>query len=134
NCEEIYRCVIEQCDKLSLSDKVKVHMVGCMGMCAVGPVMLILPQRIFYTKCTVQSITQIIRSHLIDHKILSEYTFFDRTLNKHVPCIDDIDFFKAQVKIALRNCGVIENDSIQAYISRDGYFAIAKILKVFSPE
>lgn len=134
NCDEIYRCVIEQCKNLNLSDKVKVHMVGCMGMCAVGPVMLILPQRTFYTKCTVQSVSLIIQSHLIEHKILREFTFFDRTLNKHVPCIDDIDFFKAQLKIALRNCGVIENNSIQAYISKDGYFAIAKILKVFSPE
>lgn len=134
NCEEVHRAVIEECETLNLSSKVKVHMVGCMGMCAVGPVMLILPQRTFYTNCTSQSAKKIVENHIQHNKILLEYTFFDHTLQKHVPCIDDIDFFKAQVKIALRNCGVIENDSIQAYIAKDGYFAIAKILKVFSPQ
>jgi NADH-quinone oxidoreductase subunit F len=134
NCENVNRSVDEQLKELNLLEKVKVYQVGCMGMCAVGPVMLILPEKTFYTNCTPESAKRIVISHIVNKKILLEHTFFDHSLKKHVPCIDDIDFFKAQVKIALRNCGSIENDSIQAYIAKDGYFAIAKILKVFSQE
>jgi NADH-quinone oxidoreductase subunit F len=134
NCDEVSKAVEEKLKELKLSEKVKVFQVGCMGMCAVGPIMLILPEKTFYTHCTPQSAKRIVANHIVNKKILLEHTFFDQSLKKHVPCIDDIDFFKAQVKIALRNCGSIENDSIKAYIAKDGYFAIAKILKVFSPE
>jgi NADH-quinone oxidoreductase subunit F len=133
NCDSVHHAVNAQLEELKITEKVKVFQVGCMGMCAVGPVMLILPERTFYTNCTPESAKRIITSHLINKKILLEHTFFDQSLKRHVPCIDDIDFFKAQIKIALRNCGVIENDSIKAYIAKDGYFAIAKILKVFNP-
>jgi NADH-quinone oxidoreductase subunit F len=133
NCDSVNSAINNQLEELNIVDKVKVFQVGCMGMCAVGPVMLIMPEKTFYTNCTPESAKRIIVSHIINKKILLEHTFFDQSLKRHVPCIDDIDFFKAQVKIALRNCGLIENDSIQAYIAKEGYFAIAKILKVFTP-
>ena len=134
NCDSVNHAVNQQLTELNLAEKVKVYQVGCMGMCAVGPVMLILPEKTFYTNCTPESARRIIVSHIVNKKILLEHTFFDQSLKRHVPSIDDIDFFKAQVKIALRNCGSIENDSIQAYIAKDGYYAIAKILKVFGPD
>ena len=130
NCDSVSAAVDEKLKELKLSEKVKVYQVGCMGMCAVGPIMLILPEKTFYTHCTPQSAKRIVVNHIVNKKILLEHTFFDQSLKKHVPCIDDIDFFKTQIKIALRNCGTIENDSIKAYIAKDGYFAIAKILKV----
>ncbi|MBV1708841.1 MAG: FAD-dependent oxidoreductase [Erysipelothrix sp.] len=133
NCDSVNLAVNKQLEELNIANKVKVFQVGCMGICALGPIMLIMPEKTFYTNCTPESAKRIIVSHIINKKILLEHTFFDQSLKRHVPCIDDIDFFKAQVKIALRNCGLIENDSIQAYIAKEGYFAIAKILKVFNP-
>lgn len=133
NCDSVSLAVNKQLEELNITNKVKVFQVGCMGICALGPVMLIMPEKTFYTNCTPESAKRIVVSHIINKKILLEHTFFDQSLKRHVPCIDDIDFFKAQVKIALRNCGLIENDSIQAYIAKEGYFAIAKILKVFNP-
>jgi NADH-quinone oxidoreductase subunit F len=134
NCEVIQSVVNDELHRLNIADKVKVFQTGCMGTCAVGPVVLILPEKTFYTNCTPESIKKIIESHCVNRNILMEYTYYDYSLKKHVPCLDDIDFFKAQVKIALRNCGMIENDSIQAYIAKEGYFAIASILKDFTPE
>src|SRR5690606_18312704 len=71
---------------------------------------------------------QIIKSHLNEQVILTEYTFYDHTLQKHIPKIDDISFFRDQVRIALRNCGIIEHSSIDAYIASNGYFAAARVL------
>ncbi len=127
-CELVRDAAAEQIRLLSLEKEVKVYETGCMGICAAGPVMLILPDRTFYTNLTPEKTRQIIKSHLNEQVILTEYTFYDHTLQKHIPKIDDISFFRDQVRIALRNCGIIEHSSIDAYIASNGYFAAARVL------
>lgn len=99
-----------------------------MGTCAVGPVMLIMPEGIFYTKLTPQSTREIIKAHIAEGRVLEEHTFYDNVLRTHVPKMEDITFFKEQLRIALRNCGVIAYDDIRAYIAKSGYMAAAKAL------
>ncbi|HZJ77958.1 MAG TPA: NADH-ubiquinone oxidoreductase-F iron-sulfur binding region domain-containing protein [Clostridia bacterium] len=123
SCGEVRDAVIDELNKNGLKSKVAVFETGCMGTCAVGPVMLILPERIFYTELTPQTSREIVNAHILNNKVLEEHTFYDNTLNRHVPKIDDIEFFKNQVKIALRNCGAMDYQSIDAYIARNGYFA-----------
>ena len=130
---EVKQAVVEELERLGKQDDVLVRETGCMGTCAAGPVMLILPERTFYTKLTPETAKLVVKNHIGKGKILTQYTFFDESLKKHVPCIDEIDFFREQVKIALRNCGVIEFDSIDAYVSRGGYFSIAKAVTGKSP-
>ncbi len=129
NCGLIRDTVIDEIKNMGLQDEVSVYETGCMGTCAVGPVMLILPERIFYTELTEKKAREIINAHVGKGEVIEEYTFFDQSLNKNVPKIDDIDFFKNQVKIALRNCGSIEYGSIEAYIASGGYFAANKAIK-----
>ncbi|NLV63116.1 MAG: FAD-dependent oxidoreductase [Clostridiaceae bacterium] len=126
DCYTVRDAVLEQIKALSLKDSVKVYETGCMGTCAVGPVMLILPERIFYTELSAETAQKIVKAHIVDNKVLEEYTFFDHALNKHIPKIDDINFFKEQVRIALRNCGILEYNNIEAYIASGGYEAAAK--------
>jgi NADH-quinone oxidoreductase subunit F len=133
-CADVRDAVREEIENLGKQDEVAVRETGCIGTCAVGPVMLLLPERIFYTNLTPQIAREIIRSHLLQNKTMTEHTFFDKSLKKHIPKIDDIDFFREQVRIALRNCGVIEYGSIDAYIARGGYYAIAKALSGMSPQ
>jgi NADH-quinone oxidoreductase subunit F len=128
NCVDVKNAVIEEITQNGMQKDVQVYETGCMGTCAVGPVMLILPERIFYTELTPEIAQNIIKSHVVKGEILAQNTFYDHSLNKHVSKIDDIDFFKDQVKIALRNCGIMEHNSIDAYISRDGYLAAATVL------
>jgi len=118
--------------EFGINDIVDVYETGCMGTCAVGPVMLILPERTFYTSLTPATVKTIIKAHIIEGIILEEYTFYDFELEKHVPKIDDIDFYKEQVRVALRNCGVIEYGNIESYIARDGYIAAAKAILTMS--
>ncbi len=127
-CAEIREAVVQSLAEHRLSQKTKVMETGCMGTCSVGPVMLILPDGIFYTKLTPERVRRIIHAHLIKGEVIEKYTFFDTALGRHVPKIDDIDFFRQQVKIALRNCGMMEYDSIEAYIARGGYHAAALYL------
>ncbi len=128
DCYSVRDAVLDEVKTLSLHNEVRVYETGCMGTCAVGPVMLILPERIFYTELTPQIAKKVVKAHIIDKKILQEHTFFDHTLQKHIPKIDDINFFKDQVRIALRNCGILEYNSLEAYIGSGGYQAAAKAL------
>ncbi len=134
NCGAVRDAAISEIEKAGLKDSVKVYETGCMGTCAVGPVMLVLPDRIFYTELDEQKVKEIIRSHILRGKVLEQYTFYDYSIARHVPCIDDINFFKKQVKIALRNCGSIEYGSIEAYIANGGYFAAYKALNEMTPQ
>ena len=123
NCAEVLNAFKEELAASGLTEQVQVIETGCMGLCAAGPVAIVYPSRIFYTKLTPEAARKIVKEHIISGTPILEYTFFDTSLNKHVPCIDDIGFFAEQVKIALRNCGVIEHANIEAYIARDGYRA-----------
>ncbi|MGI6140624.1 MAG: FAD-dependent oxidoreductase [Caldicoprobacterales bacterium] len=133
-CESVKNGIIEEIKALSLENKVKVYETGCIGTCSVGPVMLILPERIFYTNLTPETARYIVKSHIIDKTIPTEHTFFDHALQKHIPVIDDISFFREQVRIALRNCGILDHSSIDAYIASNGYFAAAKALTQMTGE
>lgn len=128
NCGEVRDAIIEELKQNNLQEIVKVTETGCMGICAVGPVVLILPERTFYTKLTPEAAKEIVKTHIIKGEVLKKYTFYDKTLNKYIEKIDDIDFFKEQVKIALRNCGEMEYGSIDAYIARGGYYAACEAL------
>jgi len=128
NCGEIEEAVKAALEELGLAEQALVVETGCMGTCAVGPVMLIQPEGIFYTKLTPDRAREIIQAHLCEGRIIEEYTFYDNMLGACVPKLDDIAFFKNQVKIALRNVGQMEHASLDAYIARDGYKAAAKAL------
>lgn len=132
NCAEVKNAFIEEIEINQLQQEAIVYETGCMGTCAVGPVALVLPENIFYTELTPEKVREIVQSHIMDDKVLTEYTFFDYSLHKHIPKLDDIDFFKEQVKIVLRNCGRMEYSSLDAYIARDGYQGVAKVLNGMS--
>ena len=74
-CESVKNGIIEEIKALSLENKVKVYETGCIGTCSVGPVMLILPERIFYTNLTPETARYIVKSHIIDKTIPTEHTF-----------------------------------------------------------
>lgn len=134
NCGEVEDALNKCLADYNLQDKVAVIETGCMGTCAVGPVLLIMPDQIFYTQLNPQKVVEIVKAHIINGQVLEQYTFYDHSLQKHIPKVSEIDFFKEQVKIALRNCGLIDYSSIDAYIARDGYMAIAKALDGMSSQ
>jgi NADH-quinone oxidoreductase subunit F len=134
NCQEVDDAIRSELSILGLNDKVNVIQTGCMGICAVGPVVLILPQRIFYTQLTPKKAKDIVNRHIVNGEVCEEYTFFDKSLQRYVPCIDDIEFFKLQTKLVLENCGAIEFGNIDAYIAKDGYVAAANAILSKDPE
>ena len=134
NCAEIEAVLNKEIEHKNLSGTVNVIQTGCMGICAEGPVMLVMPDRIFYTQLTPEKMREIVESHLKHGKPVEKYTFYDQSLHRHIPVIDDIEFFKMQTKIVLENCGRIEYGDIRAYIANDGYLAAAEAILSKTPE
>lgn len=132
-CGEVKDAVEQEIAAQRIGKEVVVHETGCMGICAVGPALIVLPERTFYARVTPESARDIVRRHLVGGEIATEHTFFDESLHKHVPCYDDIDFFRQQLRIALRNCGWMDCRSLDAYIARDGYKAAAKAVLSATP-
>ena len=133
NCGEVRDALIKSVSTYKLDDEVKVMVTGCMGTCAMGPVILVEPEGIFYTKMNPEKAEDVVTRHLLKDEVCEEYTYFDEDEGVHVPRMEDIPFFKGQVRVALRNCGHMEYASLEAYISRDGYGALARALSEMTP-
>lgn len=128
-CGEVEKALRDALSKFSLDNEVKVMQVGCVGTCAVGPVLYVFPDDIYYTELTPEKVEKIVVKHFLEGNFIEEYTFYDSVHKKHIPHMQDIPFFREQTRIALRNCGFIDISTVDAYIARDGYLAIATALE-----
>ena len=117
-----------------LQDKVRVIETGCNGFCAMGPILVVHPGDIFYQKLTADDVSVIIDEHIINGKPVEKYFYKDPVSKKKIPSQDDIPFFANQMPRALRNKGLIDPESIDDYIARDGYQAVAKALHELSAD
>lgn len=120
---EAFRKGIENKD---LSQKVSLVETGCMGPCAAGPVAKILPDNIFYQGITVEDVQTIVDQHLVGGEVVTDLLYKDAGNGKPVADISEIEYFKRQKKIVLRNCGQIDPLKIEEYIASGGYQALGK--------
>ena len=112
---------------------VRVIKTGCFGLCAKGPIVIIRPEDTFYANCTPDDCEEIIQSHIVEGKIVERLLANDIDGSK-VKSLDELSFYKKQMRIALKNCGVINPEDIDEYIAFDGYRALERVLKEMSPE
>jgi NADH:ubiquinone oxidoreductase subunit F (NADH-binding)/(2Fe-2S) ferredoxin/Pyruvate/2-oxoacid:ferredoxin oxidoreductase delta subunit len=126
--------LIEELAAKQLQEKVEVIETGCNGFCAMGPLMVVHPGDIFYQKMTVEDIPHIVQDHLIDGKIVEKLLYKDPKTKKPIPTQTEMPFFAHQMPRALRNKGLIDPESIDDYIARDGYLGAARALLEMTPE
>lgn len=120
---------------VGLQDEVKVVRTGCFGLCALGPIVVIYPEASFYSMVSADDVKEIVDEHLLKGRPVTRL-LYDETVNADntVKSLDETDFYKKQVRIALRNCGVINPENIEEYIAFDGYQALGKALTEMTPE
>ena len=111
-----------------------VEATGCFGICDKGPAVMVEPDSILYQKVKEEDIPRIVEEHIINGKPVKEMVFTPPEEEVPIPKMDDIDFFKYQRLIALRNRGIIDPGNIDDYIAHDGYTALAKALTSMTPE
>jgi len=128
NCGDVRDALVDELDKRGMADKVAVIERGCMGTCAVGPVVYVLPDETYYTEMDPDKMREVVEKHFVGGQPVEDYTFYDFVQRKRISNIHEVSFFKDQVRIALRNCGLIDVNTINSYISKDGYLALAQTL------
>jgi|LDZT01.1.fsa_nt_gi NADH-quinone oxidoreductase subunit F len=120
--------------KAGLHNEIDIITTGCMGTCELGPVMVVYPEGIFYQKVLPEDVAEIVQEHLLKGRVVKRLLYKKPEKEELIAMFNDIDFFKLQKKIALRNCGNINPLDIEEYIAADGYMALGKVLTEMKPE
>lgn len=134
SCKDVHDALIKEIDNAGLSKKVMVKRTGCIGTCAVGPTLIVEPDNVFYCNLEPKHMKTIVTEHLVNKKVVENLCYIDANTNKRVVHLKDINYFAAQQKIVMKNCGKIDYASLDEYIANDGYYALEKVLNSLTPQ
>jgi NADH-quinone oxidoreductase subunit F/NADP-reducing hydrogenase subunit HndC len=118
----------------NLAGEVQVIATGCFGFCEQGPIVKIMPDNTFYTRVTPNDATEIVKEHIIKGRKVERLLYKDPKQQTSVSDSKHMGFYQKQLRVALRNCGFIDPENIEEYISRDGYAALAKCVSEMTPQ
>ncbi len=125
----------QEIEKHNLKNEVKVVRTGCFGLCEVGPIVIVYPEGAFYSRIKVEDVPEIVEEHLVKGRIVKRLLYHDSVAeDETIKSLDEVGFYKKQMRVALRNCGVIDPENIEEYIAVDGYKALGKVLTEMTPE
>lgn len=132
---KVLEALQDEIKKANLEDSVKVQLTGCFGFCAIGPIIKVYPDNIFYVHLTEDDAKEIVESHIKNNIVVERLLYEEPALdNIRVNNEKDISFYKKQNKIALRNLGLIHPERLEEYIANGGYLALGKALNEMTPE
>ena len=125
-----------QLKEQGIDKEVMVVKTGCFGLCALGPIMVVYPEGAFYSMVKPEDIKEIVSEHLVKGRIVKRLLYSETVHEEEgkIKSLNEVDFYKKQMRIALRNCGVINPEKIEEYIAFDGYKALGKVLTEMTPE
>lgn len=112
---------------------VRVIKTGCFGLCAKGPIVIIRPEDTFYAMVKPEDCEEIVQTHIVEGNKVERLLAKDMDGTK-VNSLDDLNFYKKQKRIALKNCGVINPEEMDEYLAFDGYLALEKVLTEMTPD
>src|SRR5271157_1898976 len=124
----------KEIEKRGLDNEIQVVTTGCNGFCGVGPLMVVQPDGIFYQQLSPKDVPHLVEEHFLKGRPVNKLMYVPPETKAPVPKMMDIPFFARQMLIALRNRGLIDPESIDEYIARDGYAGLAKALSQMTPE
>jgi len=130
----VWRALKDELVRQGLHEIVDLVQTGCMSACDMGPLVLVRPDDVLYIRVKPEDAPTIVRQHLIGDEPVRELMFRPSEDAEPIPSPDNIPFFSRQVRIVLENCGIIDPESIDEYIARDGYAALAKVLTSMTPQ
>jgi NADH:ubiquinone oxidoreductase subunit F (NADH-binding)/(2Fe-2S) ferredoxin len=131
---ELMPALEEEIERRGLVEEVRVVETGCRGFCAVGPVLLIQPDGVFYVDVRPPDVPELVEETLIKGRVVNRLSHKEPATHKTIPYYDAIPFYGKQMRIVLGNCGLINPQSIEEYISVGGYEALGKVLTSMTPE
>ncbi len=133
--EQIIEKLKEEIKAQGLEQEVNVIRTGCFGLCALGPIMVVYPEGAFYSRVTPEDVPEIVSEHLLKGRIVKRLLYQETVVDDDTTkSLNETRFYSKQMRIALRNCGVINPENIDEYIAQDGYAALGKVLTEMTPQ
>jgi NADH-quinone oxidoreductase subunit F/NADP-reducing hydrogenase subunit HndC len=129
-CENIQAILKEK----GMEDEVQVIKTGCFGFCEKGPIVKIMPDNTFYVEVKPEDAGRLVEEHLIKGEKIETLLYRDPRTKERVAEGENMEFYKKQMRIALRNCGLIDPENIQEYFGNRGYQALGKVLTEMSQQ
>ncbi len=131
--KKVLEALDEALREQGIDKEIYVVKTGCFGLCALGPVMIVYPEGCFYSQVSPEGVRRIVEEHLKGGNIVKELLYAE-TVHEDgsIISLSETRFYKKQMRLALRNCGVINPEDIEEYIASDGYQALAKVLTSMS--
>jgi len=124
----------EALKEANLDKEVEIITTGCMGICELGPIMVVYPDGVFYQQLKPEDTREIVQEHILKGRVVQRLFYKKPKSEELVAMMEEIDFFKLQKRIARRNCGIIDVNTIDDYIGADGFMALGKALTEMTPQ
>jgi NADP-reducing hydrogenase subunit HndC len=118
----------------NLQDEVQVVTTGCFGFCEKGPIVKVIPDNTFYVQVEPKDAKEIVAEHIVKGRQVKRLLYVDPVRKEQIPDSKHMGFYKKQIRIALRNCGLIDPENINEYLAADGYEAMGKVLLEMTPD
>ena len=125
---------IAEVEAAGLRDEIDVTVIGCHGLCSQGPLAVVSDGDTYYPRLKVKDVKRIVAEHLAGGAVVEKLLYVDPDTGARLACAHDIPFYSQQLRIALRNVGVIDPESLDEYLERGGYEAARKALTAMQPE
>ncbi len=132
NADGIYNNLLAEAKAAGVTDKVQIVKTGCFGFCEKGPIVKVLPEDSFYVEVKPEDAKEIINEQIVKGREVTRLLYNKE--KKSIEDVEEIEFYQKQLRIVLRNCGVINPENIEEYIARDGYRALEKSLFELTPQ
>jgi NADH-quinone oxidoreductase subunit F/NAD(P)H dehydrogenase (quinone)/NADP-reducing hydrogenase subunit HndC len=132
--QEFQETLQKELERQGLAEEIKIIETGCNGFCAVGPVMLVQPEGIYYQKLKAKDVPHLVEEHFLKGRPVKKLFYVEPASKETIPNMEQIPFFAHQMFWVMRNKGAIDPEVIEEYIARDGYFGVAKALQEMTPE
>ncbi|MBE6344524.1 MAG: NADH-quinone oxidoreductase subunit NuoF [Spirochaetaceae bacterium] len=130
--DEIYKNLLEAAKKHGVADKAQIVKTGCFGFCEKGPIVKVLPDDSFYVEVKPEDAEEIISEQVVKGLEVTRLLYNKEKKSREE--VEEIQFYQKQMRIVLRNCGIINPEDINEYIARDGYLALEKALFELTPQ
>jgi len=133
-CLDVETALIESLAKHGMTDEVTISKVGCFGFCEQGPIVKIYPDNTFYVRVEGKDMEEVVTEHLLKGKHVERLLFKDPETGERYHHHRDMPFYKTQVRVALKHCGMVDPERIDDYIGVEGYEALARVLTTMKPD
>jgi NADH-quinone oxidoreductase subunit F len=132
--EQVKEAFAKELKKQKLDQEIKLGDTDCHDFCEMGPLVIVYPEGTFYVRVTPEDVPDIVEEHLINGKVVDRLLYKEPVKEDQLPKYKDLNFYKKQRRVALRNCGSIDPERLDEYVARDGYASLEKALFEFTPE